>query len=162
MDNNKQNETLMMEISMTRMVLGQQICNSVRNGTYVSLPTVTKWWINQCPMWSRTEWLVASAALAHYLKALNSQGSLEAACLLERPEELFEYHARVFRGIYHRHGKHKNEKTFKRSHDLVREEVVKLADLNKVVSTQNQRCNNGGIWKSNTFAHACKQHAAWY
>lgn len=142
---NQSNELLMQELSMTKMALGQYICNTIRDGDNLSLERVASRWRAECPSMSRSEWAIATSSLIHYLSVSDSKSAQAALELLQPTDVIYDEYAHLFRGIYHRRGKHKNIDTFNRSLALVKSQFLPRED--KPLTPQYTRCDKGAVSK---------------
>ena len=143
MDSHEMNKELHAELSAMRMAMGQLICNTERNIGDLSLPRIARRWIDQCRLMSRSEWIVATKGLIHFLKSLDSKQAAIAAKMLEQPENLYDIHSNFLRGYLNRKGKNKNAGTYSRSLELIQAEF-KVTE-HEDAQPQTPQCDKGDI-----------------
>ncbi len=136
---------LVSELNMTRLALGQVICNYEREFDNLSLQRVAKNWLAKSPQLSRKEWIAGAEALIHGFRVLPSKSATEAISILAPPQQKYDENVGIYRGIYPRKGRGKNAETFRRGVEIIEDGFgVQLID-ETCAQNQNPRCDKGGM-----------------
>ena len=123
---------LVSELNMTRLALGQVICNYEREFDNLSLQRVAKSWLAKSPQLSREEWIAGAEALIHQFHVCPSASASEAITILSPVEQRYRENVDVYRGIYRRRGRNKTESTFRSGRKLL---------IDQIWSTSNRQSN---------------------
>ena len=138
-------QKLASELNVTRMALGQVICNHERYYRNLSLQQIAKNWLSKTRHLSKKEWLAGSEALIHYCQTSPSASSREAIEILSPPELRYE------ENIYWGRGRNKNDKIFSLGYEILKAEfgihpVDEIGD-NRVIkdhpTPQIAQCDKG-------------------
>ena len=136
-------ELLITELNITRMAMGQLICNNERKYESVPPKTVAESWMARAPEFSKEEWIAGTASLIHHFRVTPSAGAAQALAILSPTNTSHAENSRIFRRIHNRRGRHKNSEVFELGKDILKRQY----GVTSPVSSEMQfpRCDKEGV-----------------
>lgn len=159
MDKDAVIEKLVTELSLTRIAMGQLICNQARRYESAGLQKVVAEWFIRAPQMQRQQWIAGTDALVHYLRLSQAQSAKEAIGMLRPADGLYDKNAKLYRGIHWLRG-NKSDDVYRQGIENLRSEIIPVDVAYQSSKTQFARCDNRSICWYRHSVEACKSMLA--